>query len=111
MTQENTSATPSFVCDDTVSATGLSTENTDWLNKICTELVYHNLAFLAKYRTSQAMSTDTAGSADVSDVVDGCIGVTGHKIIKSVVRIILEHLVDRHLKKNCYGCEVDHNSL
>ncbi len=35
---------------------------------------------------------------------------TGHIIIKSVVGIILEHLVDRHLKKNCYGCEVDHPS-
>ncbi len=108
--QENTSATPSFVCDETVSATGSSTDNTDWLNKICTELVYHNLAFLAKYRTSQAVSTETAVSEDVSDSVDGCIGVTGHKIIKSVVGIILEHLVDRHLNENCYGCEVDHPS-
>jgi hypothetical protein len=36
--------------------------------------------------------------------------VTGHKIIKAVVGIILEHLVDRQLKKNCYGCEVSHPS-
>ncbi len=53
MSQENTSATPSLVCDDGVTATGSSTDNTVWLDKICTELVYHNLAFLAKYKTSQ----------------------------------------------------------
>ncbi len=99
MSQENTSPTPSFVCDDGVTATGSSTDNTVWLDKICTELVYHNLAFLAKYKTSQTVPTDTAGTEGVSDVVDGCICVTGHKIIKSVVGIILEHLVDRHLKK------------
>ncbi len=110
MSQENTSPTPSFVCDDSVTATGSSTDNTVWLDKICTELVYHNLAFLTKYKTSQTVPTDTAGTEDVSDAVNGCIGVTGHKIIKSVVGIILEHLVDRHLKKNCYGCEVDHPS-
>ncbi len=110
MSQENTSASPSLVCDDDVTATGSSTDNNVWLDKICTELVYHNLAFLAKYKTSQAAPTDTAGTEGVSDAVDGCIGVTGHKIIKSVVGIILEHLVDRHLKKNCYGCEVNHPS-
>ncbi len=104
MSQENTSATPSLVCDDGVTATGSSTDNAVWLDKICTELVYHNLAFLAKYKTSQTAPTDTAGTEGVSDAVDGCIGVTGHIIIKSVVGIILEHLVDRHLKKNCYGC-------
>ncbi len=109
MSQENTSVSPSLVCDDGVTATGSSTDNA-WLDKICTELVYHNLAFLAKYKTSPTDPTDTAGTEGVSDAVDGCIGVTGHKIIKSVVGIILEHLVDRHLKKNCYGCEVDHPS-
>ncbi len=110
MTQENTSTTHSFVCDDSVTVVGSSTDNITWLNKICTELVYHNLAFLAKYRASQAMPADTRGSEDISDMVDGCISVTGHKIIKAVVRIILEHLVDRQLKKDCYGCEVDHPS-
>ncbi len=109
MSQENTSASPSLVCDDGVTTTGSSMDNA-WLDKICTELVYHNLAFLAKYKTSPTDPTDTAGTEGVSDAVDGCIGVTGHKIIKSVVGIILEHLVDRHLKKNCYGCEVDHPS-
>ncbi len=98
MSQENTSASPSLVCDDGVTTTGSSTDNA-WLDKICTELVYHNLAFLAKYKTSPTDPTDTAGTEGVSDAVDGCIGVTGHKIIKSVVGIILEHLVDRHLKK------------
>ncbi len=53
---------------------------------------------------------DTTGSEAVSDAIDGCISVTGHKIIKAVVGIILEHLVDRQLKKNCYGCEVDYPS-
>ncbi len=78
MSQENTSASPSLVCDDGVTATGSSTDNNVWLDKICTELVYHNLAFLVKYKTSQAAPTDTAGTEDVSDAVDGCIGVTGH---------------------------------
>ncbi len=110
MSQENTSPTPSFVCNDGVTATGSSMDKAVWLDKICTEIVYHNLAFLAKYKTSQTVPTDTAGTEGVSDAVDGCIGVAGHKIIKSVVGIILEHLVDRHLKKNCYGCEVDHPS-
>ncbi len=96
MTQENTSTTHSFVCDDSISAVGSSTDNITWLNKICTELGYHNCrAFFAKYRASQAVPADTAGSEDISDAVDGCIGVTGHKIIKAVIGIILEHLVDR----------------
>ncbi len=110
MTQENTSMTHSFVCDDSVTGVGSSTDNIAWLNKICTEIRYHNIAFLAKYRASQAVPTDIAGSEGVSDAVDGCIGVTEHKIIKAVVGIILEHLVDRQLKKNCYGCEFDHPS-
>ncbi len=103
MSQENTSATPSLVCDDGVTATGSSKDNTVWLDKICTELVYHNLAFLAKYKTSQTARLILQAPRAVSDAVDGCIGVTGHKIIKSVVGIVLEHLVDRHLKKNCYA--------
>ncbi len=110
MTQENISTTHSFVCDDSVSSAGSSTDNIAWLNKICTELAYHNLAFLAKYRGSQAAPAGTTGAEAISDTDDGCIGVTGHKIIKAVVGIILEHLVDRQLKKNCYGCEVDHPS-
>ncbi len=97
MTQENTLTTHSFVCDDSLTAVGSSTDNITWLNKICTELLYHNLAFLAKYRASQAVPTDTTVSEDISDTVDGYIGVTGHKIIKAVVGIIL---VDRQLKKN-----------
>ncbi len=43
-------------------------------------------------------------------MVDRCISVTGHKIIKAVVGIILDHLVDRQLNKNCHGCEIDHPS-
>ncbi len=92
MTQENSSTTHSFVCDDSVSAVESSTDNITWLNKICTELGYHNLAFFAKYKASQAVP---AGSKAISDAVDGCNGVTGHKIIKAVIGIILEHLVDR----------------
>ncbi len=89
---------------------GSSTDNITWLNKSCTEPGYHNLAFLAKYRAFQAVPADTAGSEGISDAVDGCIGVTGHKTIEAVIGIILEHLVDRQLKKNCYDCEVDHLS-
>ncbi len=95
MTQENSSTTHSFVCDDSVSAVESSTDNITWLNKICTELGYHNFAFLAKYKASQAVPADTVGSKAISDAVDGCNGVTGHKIIKAVIGIILEHLVDR----------------
>ncbi len=109
MTQENVSTYPSFVCDDIASAAGPSTDNITWLNKFCTELGYHNLAFLAKYGPPQFLPDSIATDA-VSDTVDGCIGVTGHKIIKAVVGIILEHLVDRQLKKNCYGCETSHPS-
>ncbi len=113
MTQENISTYPSFVCNDNASAAGPPTDNITWLNKLCTELGYHNLAFLAKYgppQTPDSIATDAALGTAVSDTVDGCIGVTGHKIIKAVVGIILEHLVDRQLKKNCYGCETEHPS-
>ncbi len=102
MTQENVSTHTSFVCNDIASAAGRSTDNITWLNKFCTELGYHNLAFLAKYGPPQSpdsIATDAISGAAVSDKVDGCIGVTGHKIIKAVVGIILEHLVDRQLKK------------
>ncbi len=104
MTQENVSTYPSFVCDDVASAAGPSTDNITWLNKLCTELGYHNLAFLAKYGPPQSpdsIASEAVSGAAVSNAVsdgvtvDGCIGVTGHKIIKAVVGIILEHLVDR----------------
>lgn len=112
MTQENTSSPPHFVCDDNASDPWSTQDNNAWLNKFCTELGYHNLAFLAKYNPPppHAGPSDTANSENVSDTVDGCIGVIGHKIIKAVVAIILEHLVDKQLKKDCYGCQVDHPS-
>ncbi len=53
----------------------------------------HNLTFLAKYRASQALPAE-----GVSDAANGCIGMTAHKIIKTVIGISLEHLVDRQMK-------------
>ncbi len=110
MTQESISTYPSLVCDDNATDAGQPTDNITWLNKLCTELGYHNLAFLTKYGPPQTSDSIAVSGASVSDTVDGCIGVTGHKIIKAVVGIILEHLVDRRLKDNCYGCETEHPS-
>ncbi len=78
MTQESISTYPSFVCDDNATDAGQPTDNITWLNKLCTELGYHNLAFLAKYGPSQtpdSIATDAASGAAVSDTVDGCISV------------------------------------
>ncbi len=95
MTQESISTYPSLVCDDNATDAGQPTDNITWLNKLCTELGYHNLAFLTKYGPPQTSDSIAVSGASVSDTVDGCIGVSGHKIIKAVVGIILEHLVDR----------------
>ncbi|KAL0152880.1 hypothetical protein M9458_051813 [Cirrhinus mrigala] len=115
MSQENTSFPLNVACADGPTTTVLTTDNTTWLNKFCTELGYHNLAFLARYRPPNAGAQgdgSLAGttSAGTLDTVDGCIGVTGHKIIKAVVAIILEHLIDGELRRFCYGCEHDHPS-
>lgn len=91
--------------DDNATPQTLSIQVFDkaWLTKFCIDLGYHNLSFLANYVPANT-------TADSSDAVDGCIGVTGHKVIKAVVAVILEHLIDKKLKNECYGCEVDHPS-
>lgn len=45
-----------------------------------------------------------AAAAEIPDVTsgdepDGCIGDTGHRIIKAVVIIILEYLIDKWMKR------------
>ncbi|KAL0152367.1 hypothetical protein M9458_052090, partial [Cirrhinus mrigala] len=83
-----------------------------YLNKFCTELGYHNLAFLTRYRPPNTGAPGDGSltgtpAAGTLDTVNGCTGVTCHKI-KAVVAIILEHLIDGELKRSCYGCEHDH---
>ncbi|KAL0180317.1 hypothetical protein M9458_025759, partial [Cirrhinus mrigala] len=46
MSQENTSFPLNVACGDVSSTSVLTTDNTTWLDKFCTELGYHNLAFL-----------------------------------------------------------------
>ncbi len=111
MSQENASASPSLVCDDG--------RNRYWivygqqcmvgpnLYRTCIPTILHSWQSTKPLKPprliQQAPRASRMRSTDASVV-------TGHIIIKSVVGIILEHLVDRHLKKNFYGCEVDHPS-
>lgn len=105
MSQEN-EATPLNTEQLSLSTDGCHHQKCNtWLTTLCTELGFNNLAFLANYSPPGPL----AGVPD-EDSVDGCIGVTGHRIIKAVVTVLLEHLIDKRMKKECAGCEVDHPS-
>ena len=90
-------------------ANGLPQKSIDWINTFCTELGYHNLAFLRNYGVSTpAPVTETPDTNN--DEMDDCLGDTGHRIIKAILAVILEILVDKQMKKDCIGCTVDHPS-
>ncbi|XDV47098.1 hypothetical protein PO909_016812 [Leuciscus waleckii] len=44
------------------------------------------------------------------DETDGCLGNTGHRIIKAVLAGILEFFIDKRMQNSCDGCTVDHPS-
>ncbi|KAG1955351.1 hypothetical protein F2P79_008444 [Pimephales promelas] len=107
MSQEDiTSPNPPSGSVDGYGTNGYPHQSNDWLNKFCTELGFHNLAFLTSYgadvcavaaATAAATATiaaETPGTTS-SDELDGCLGDTGHRIIKAVVTIILEYLIDK----------------
>ncbi|XDV44855.1 hypothetical protein PO909_013073 [Leuciscus waleckii] len=90
-------------------ANGLPQKSIDWINNFCTELGYHNLAFLTNYGVATP-AADAETPDTTVDETDGCLGDTGHRIIKAILAVILEILVDKRMKKNCDGCMVDHPS-
>ena len=88
---------------------GLPHKSIDWINKFCTVLGYHNLAFLRNYGVSTPSPASETPDTTV-DETDGCLGDTGHRIIKAILAVILEILIDKQMKKDCLGCTVDHPS-
>lgn len=81
-----------------------------WLNKFCTELGYHSLSFLANYGGVGSIPGSAAEPEVISEEPDGCLGIEGIKLIKAVIVVLLEHLIDKKLKTECDGCAVDHPS-
>ncbi|KAL0152654.1 hypothetical protein M9458_052377 [Cirrhinus mrigala] len=75
----------------------------EWLDKFCTELGYRNLTFLSDLHTT---SSATAGF----DTTDGCFSGIGFKIIKALIVLLLQHIIDKKLRDECEGCATDHPS-
>lgn len=74
----------------------------NWLDKFCTELGYRNLTYLTnKYNTDDNTKFD---------VTDGCFSGSGFKIIKALITVLMQHIIDAQLKKDCEGCAIDHPS-
>lgn len=95
---------------DTMEAPPPSVEDTppinSWLYEFCRELGYHNLNFL----TTRSCNIATAAHSASEDGVDGCIGVDGFKLIKAIVASVLESTVGSKMKRECYGCKINHPS-
>lgn len=52
-----------------------------------------------------------ANAADNAlDSTDGCFTDVGLKIIKGVIGVLLNHLVNNKIKQECLGCEINHPS-
>lgn len=75
----------------------------EWLDKFCTDLGYRNLTFLSGLCATSAESSGF-------DTADGCFNGLGYRIIKSMVVVLLQHIVDKKLREECEGCATDHPS-
>lgn len=89
-------------CFELFNSSEPDNDEKNWLDKFCTELGYRNLTYLTnKYKKDD----DTK-----FDVTDGCFCSSGFKIIKALIAVLMQHIINAQLKKECEGCAIDHPS-
>lgn len=59
---------------------------------------------------SRLKELSTNAADNTLDSTDGCFTDVGLKIIKGVIGVLLNHLVNNKIKQECLGCEINHPS-